>query len=185
MDFNKIYLFVSTLSLVVGIYLTIRDYQLRRQKAPSEKDANIAAAVNNLSNALGLTSNELVDSLTDAAKLRDELEKEREVTKIRVDDTTRHREVQEKHIADLEKQISTMHAEYQADAQRLRNDNAVLTKKVVELQQTIDQMGKRYANSKHAIERLVQALNDAHIPIPDLSGFLSDSVQIRGLKHDK
>ena len=171
MDTNPVYLIVTTILAIVGSYYTIRDFYLRRQKAPSEKDANIASAVSNLSSALGLTSNELVESLTEAAKLRDDLKAERLLTEKRILETAEHRIRQEKQINDLKAQIEKLNRDYAQETQKLKDEIRILRGQVEESE-------KRYNAAKLIIERLVEALKHENITLPDLDlSNLTDSVR--------
>jgi len=171
MDWDKVYLIGSTLSMIMLGYLAVRDYIIRKGKAPSEKDQNISAAVKNLAEALNLSSNDLVESLTDASKLRDELNAVKEETRQRVEETSKHREKLEERIVEMEATIEALNREYARETQKLRDEGQILRTRV-------DDSDKRYKAAKLIIERLVEALKHGNIDLPEIDlNDLSDSVR--------
>jgi len=167
MDIQNIYLIASTLSLLVMAYFTVREARERKKKSESERDVNVTAAVNNLSSALGMTTDELVERIAEAAKLRDELNAQKQATQQRVDETTRHR-------AEMESKIEALNRDYAAETQKLRDEVEILRKQVADGE-------KKYNAAKLIIEKLVAALRKENIELPNLDlSDLSDS--IRGWK---
>lgn len=85
--------------------------------------------------------------------------------------------------ADLVTRIESLEKTQQANAEeRVKRD-----KRIEELENTIEQLNRDYAKamadvqakydkSKSAIQKLVKALQDANIPVPEINGDLSESV---------
>lgn len=170
--YDKLSVIISTAVAVVMAYLYWREYRLKKEKAPSEQAANVADAVKNLSDALGLTSNELVESLTEAAKLRDELKREKENTIKRINETAQHRAEMEEKIRQLNLHIEGLNRDYLKEMQSVRDENAALKKQV-------DDIEGKYKNSKEIIELLLMTLNDNNIVDlpPKLLTLLGDSIK--------
>jgi chromosome segregation ATPase len=169
MDFEKISLIVSTLIAVFMAYLYWRELKLKKDKAPTENALNVSMAVKNLSEALGMQTDELAEALKDSAQLRADLTKAKVETALRIAETAKHRQ-------ETDEKIEALNREYLKETQRLRDENTNLQKQVNELQLQYSEIDKKYGNSKLIIERLVKALKDANIPLPDLGDVLSDSI---------
>lgn len=175
-DWQKAQTIFSILSLVFMGWLAYREFWLKKQKVPSEKDQNITSAVKNLAEALKLSSDELVERLTDAAKLRGELDAEKLATKNRIAETKKHREEQDAKIAELEQHIDKLNRDYAKETSKLQQENEALTLQVQALSIKYGEIDQKYSNAKQVIEKLVKALHDAHIPVPDFNGNLTDSI---------
>lgn len=175
-DWQKVQTIFSILSLIFMGWLAFREFKLKRQKAPAEQDENISAAIKNLAEALKLSSDDLVERLSDAARLRGELEAEKITNKARIDETTKHREEQDEKIEGLERHIEKLNRDYVKETNKLQKENAALTLQVQALTKKHGEIDQKYSNAKQVIEKLLKAMYDAHIPVPDFNGDLTDSI---------
>ena len=165
--FDDIYKLVSTLALIVTTYLLFR-------KSKPDTEMTVSTAVKNLAEALNLSSTELTENIAEAAKLRAEIEVEAEATK------KRRKEADEK-VEELTKQIAALRAESEKEAQRLRSENANLNKHMIELEAKYGEINEKYGKAKSVIGKVVKALQDRNIPLPDLNGDLSDSLKLEAI----
>jgi predicted nuclease with TOPRIM domain len=170
MTVEKLAVLIPLILSAVTTYLYWRELQLKKAKAPAENGVNVTAAVKNLSEALGLQSNELVESLTDAAKLRDELSRVREeqiaervITKQRIEATEQHR-------VEVDQKIEALNREYTKAI-------AGLESKVSEWQAKYAELENKLHNYKRAMEILAQWFKDKGEDMPPgLELLLGDSI---------
>jgi chromosome segregation ATPase len=101
------------------------------------------------------------------------LEAERDEFESRITELEEHRAARTKELAEL-------HAHNQilsAGVQELREQSARDIKETIELREQVTLLTQKYERQKRVNEKLVKALNDAGIPLPDMNGDMSDSVQ--------
>lgn len=169
MDANTAYLFASAASLLIMAFLAVRE-------ARSKKDSNVATAIKQLAEALNLQGDELVESLAEAAKLRDIVEE----TKRQVNQLTNQQRENMAEIDILKTQNGQLREKIDVDTketEHLSNEVNALRRQVADSDAKYRDLEKKYANSKSAIELLVKALMDAKVPLPPgLEALLGDSI---------
>lgn len=142
------------------------DFMARKAKAPADKEVAISAAVKNLSESLGLTSNELVESLTDAAKLRDELTEVKKKSVDRETERQQYRAEMEEKLRQTDLNIEALNREY--------------TQTINSLQESNKDLQNKYGLSRRALVMVLDALRvheDIVIPgLDDLLFELNDSI---------
>lgn len=155
---------------LVGAYIALRMVKPNVRVLNSQEQLNLSTALKNAVDAL-------TDSLETSSNVRQQAEQERQALEKRIDELEAHREARTKQIEDQNIKVEALE-------QSLEKSNREYTKAISTLQQQVGDWEKRYteleakyANSKHAIEILVNALRDANIPLPPgLELFLGDSM---------
>jgi chromosome segregation ATPase len=135
---------------------------LSMRKNKSEIKVNLSQEKNNLADAAETAASALIEALKFA-------ESERKLFEQRIDELEARKGERDKQIADL-----------QAQTKDLLDSIAADTKLTEELRVRIAEMEEKYNRMKRVNEKLVKALNEAGVPMPDFNGDISDSV--RGLR---
>lgn len=205
MDLTPILVISQIITALVLAYGTLKEIRPKQEVSSSQRDENVTAAIKNLADSLKMTSDELVENLADAAKLRQELHAEREATKQRVIETNKHREAADKVNQDLMNKIDAMEISIdeletgkqdllkQVDELRSHNESTEreyvkvitnLQQENADLKKEFDVLRGKYENAKQALSIMMDAMKRANIKVPDeLSQLLGDSV--KGLKWPK
>jgi chromosome segregation ATPase len=96
-------------------------------------------------------------------------------------ETTRRR-------AEMDSQIRVLEGKLRDSAfevQQVRNKNSLLEKEIIDLKSENTHQRNQNNTNKRVIDKLLEALHEAKIPLPDFNGDLSDSVKLKlqgGLK---
>jgi methyl-accepting chemotaxis protein len=130
MDLEKISLAVSTLIAIFMAYLYWRELKLKKDKAPTENALNVSVAVKNLSEALGMQTDELAEALKDSAQLRADLTKAKVETALRVAETAKHRKETDDKIAELTENNEAMSAKIAASEEQIEKLNREYTREI-------------------------------------------------------
>jgi chromosome segregation ATPase len=172
---------IAAIISVLGALVTLGGLFVQWRKSKSEVRVLNSQEKSNLADAVETAAGTLVSALKFAAEertnfekriddLEADLERAREETKLRIEETHKHR-------TDTDAKIEALNREYLRETQKLRDEVQTLKNLVAEGE-------KKYKAAKQIIEQLVAALRDNKIDLPNLDlSDLGDS--IHGLKWKK
>lgn len=171
---------------VLAIALRLLDNFLTRNKSKAEALVLNSQASENINDAAQVAANILLQALNFKQVENKEyqervraLEENQKKNDELVKDLTKHKAERDSQIAELQEQneaLQSKQAALQAQIEKDTSETEALRKRVAEMEQ-------KYGRMKRINEKLVRALQDANIPLPDLNGDLTDSM--RGFKWDK
>lgn len=140
---------IGALSGLGALYVALRKLSPEISVTKAQEKSSLAAAVDTAAGTL-------IDALKFAQEERKEFETRIDALEKKNDDQETTNKDLEKKLADQEKQIEQLNRDYAAEIQKVN---------------------EKYNKSKRVIEKLVRALEDAKIPVPDFNGDLSDSIR--------
>lgn len=146
---------------IVTAYIALRNVKPNQRILKSQETSSLATAAETAAGAL-------VDILKAFSDERKQFE-------LRIDELEAHREERTKRIEELENSIESLNREYAAETQSLKE-------KIDDLQTQVTDGKDRYDRLVRVNEKLVQALKDASIPLPDIEADLTDSQKLRWQK---
>lgn len=170
---------ILTVGKLIDAYLSRNKSKAETGKIKSESTENITeaaqVAANILLQALNFKKTEVQDLQADVKALQENQKASDQL----IIELTNRKEERDEQIQELQEQNEALHiklAAMQTQIEKDTNETEALRKRIVEIEE-------KYNRMKRVNEKLVKALVDAKVPMPDMNGDLTDSV--KGLKWQK
>ena len=170
---------LAVIGIVPAIVTGVIGYAIAMRKIPSDIKVASSLEKQNLAAAVDTAAGTLVKVLEFAQQERLSLE-------TRIENLELHREKRTTEINELRALDAERLHQIKEQQRKIEELNARVAsdiKETIRLQDQVTEMETKYNRMRRVNEKLVRALNDAKIPLPDMNGDLTDSV--RDLKFPK